>query len=184
MTEIELALKNKTRCRLHDQINERPGIDFTGLKSTLNLNDSTLRYHLRYLQKRKMIKADDRMGKLRFFLFDLNPDNFSSERYGIDQLSKVQIKIIKIIDKNPGINQKELSSRSKINRFMLSYNIRKIMENGLVKLEKRGKNNHYTRIEKDVLKKELILVLMDDLAKGDIEELTYLKLMKIIHNIE
>ena len=52
------VLENETRKLVYDHIMAHPGVSFIVLKSVLKLNDSTLRYHLNYLERSKKISFD------------------------------------------------------------------------------------------------------------------------------
>ena len=55
--------ENYIRKLIHSHIVEYPGVSFSTLKKFYDLNDSTLRYHLNYLERAQRISANLENGK-------------------------------------------------------------------------------------------------------------------------
>ena len=55
--------------------------------------------------------------------------------------------IVDMVNKNPGITQKELAEKIKIKQQNISYNLLKLVEKNQIKISKTGKNKKYYTVE-------------------------------------
>ena len=131
MLGSDTSLDNETRKLIYNHIEAHPGVSFLVLKSVLKMNDSTLRYHLNYLEKSKKISLGAENGRRYYF-----PQSGSrhvirkaddSTVFTSYELSGAQERIISTIKLNPKINQKELVKLTRINRITLSKNLKKLI---------------------------------------------------------
>jgi predicted transcriptional regulator len=178
MSLDEVALENKIRKTLYNHIVEYPGVTFTTLEKFYNLNHSTLRYHLKYLEHAERITSKLESGKLHYYVN--NSVEFFSNTINndlkIQGLTKHQEHILNAIKQHPGINQTELIAKTSLQRHILTYNISKLIERGIVRKINHDKNVCYEYIPKKLLNHELLRVLAIKLLNKEIDEQTYLKL--------
>jgi len=182
MLKSESALTNETRKLIYNHIMAHPGVSFTVLKSILKLNDSTLRYHLNYLEKSKKISFGLEKGKRYYYphsgethvLLKAKDSNILTSY----ELTGAQEKIILTIKRNPQINQKELVKMTGINRITLSRNLRKLMSLCLVRKIPNGNKVNYEYLENKQLRFEILKRLIKKLLNNEIDEETFLKLKK------
>ena len=178
----DVSLDNETRKLIYNHIESHPGVSFLVLKSVLKLNDSTLRYHLNYLEKSKKISLGSENGRRYYFPQSgsrhviRNADG--STIFTSYELSGVQEKIISTIKLNPKINQKELAKLTRINRITLNKNLKKLMNLCLVRKIPNGNSVNYEYLENRQLRYDILKRLIKKLVNNEIDEETFLKLKK------
>lgn len=146
----------------------------------LDYKEGTLRYHIQFLQKKKLVRSKEQEGRKRYYSYDapsiaINPPSPS--------ISRFHRKFLEIIEKNPGINQKQLSRKLKKNRFLVAYHIKGLVDMGLIRTDRIGKEAHYYRVSMDELKKRMILLLVDDLISETMNEKEFLELKEKIEEL-
>jgi len=122
MAKGELALENRLRKMIFNHITTYPGVSFKILKNVFDLSDGALRYHLDYLEKNEKISTGVQRG-IRCYYPHYNLVNVprkSSDDLRLHKLTPDQERILDIIKHYPGINQKELKFRSRLNRFQVA----------------------------------------------------------------
>jgi predicted transcriptional regulator len=168
-----------TRKRIFKHITEYPGVSFSVIKHAFGLKDGTLRYHLNYLEKKQEIKST-REGKNRLY-YPIQTVIFNQQagsHFELYKLSDEQEKIIKTIQFNPGITQKELKLRTGIKRVTLSYNINKLLGFGIIQKRRDGRNIHYSYITDEELRKKIIRQLIIKFVNHEIDEQLFITLKR------
>jgi predicted transcriptional regulator len=139
-----------------------PGTSFKTIKTIFGLADSTIRYHLRYLEKKGMIRSDPDM---RVYY----PTRHEEE----GALSKTQQRLIQIIRRHPGLTQKELSARTNISRLAVRNNIAKLVEKEILSTIRIGRETRHFYIHPDELERTKALRLITKFLLDVIDEETY-----------
>jgi predicted transcriptional regulator len=133
----EKTLDNYIRGQIHGYILAKPGCHYNQIKQTLNLNNGTLAYHLRKLEREEFIKSQrDGMYK-RFY-----PQGLKIPKRTL-KLSKMQKRILDVITMNPGISQKEVAKEVGISAPAVIYHIGVLAGAKLVRREKKGSRVEY-----------------------------------------
>ena len=178
----DTSMENETRSLIYDHIMAHPGVSFIVLRSILKLNDSTLRYHLNYLEKSEKISFGLEKGNRIYFphlggthVIQKAEDSDTLNAY---ELSVVQEKIISAIKRHPKINQKDLATMTRINRITLSNNLKKLMALCLVRKIPNGNKMQYEYLENKQLRYEILKHLIKQLLSNEIDEETFLMLKK------
>lgn len=153
---------NGYRSKIVNYIQIHPGTSFKTIKTIFNINEGTLRYHLKYLEKHGQIKSDT---KKRIYY----PIGYGKE----STLSKTQQKIIFTIKRNPGITQKKLSAKTNLNRITIRKNINLLIQNESVYVREIGKRLHHYYIYSEELKNIKMMKLINKLLLHKIDEETY-----------
>lgn len=154
--------KNEIRPKLAKYIKIHPGTSFKTIKTIFGLSDGTLRYHLRYLEKKDQIKSDENK---RIY--------YPIGHLGESSLNKTQQKLINMIKRNPGITQKDLSSKAKMNRLTTRNNINFLIEKEMISLVKIGKEIHHFYVFPEELEEKKILRLITKFLLDKIDEEAY-----------
>jgi len=187
MDESIHVLNNKTRQMLYKHIVANPGVSFIILKKAFNLNDSTLRYHLKYLEKNEKISQGVEKGKRNYYPHKDNAhvypnreevDNDTLETLEPYELTLVQEKLINIIRKYPGINQKGIIRRTGLNRITVSRNLKKLIDICVVRKLPSGNSTTYEYIENAQLRYYIMKRLLVKLLKKELDEESFLKLKR------
>lgn len=168
---------SETRSRLMERISSKPGISLKDLLKLLPQKEGTLRYHLHTLEKRNKIHSRMHRG-IRCYYPGAKwyRKTREAEEDLINHLSPVQERILNLAEEMPDLTQKEMVRALRVNRFIISYNIGKLKELGLVRIRREGRVVRYQRAYPNDIKKEILRVLASDLLRGEIDEGTYLRL--------
>ncbi|MCK5559582.1 MAG: hypothetical protein KAJ51_03275 [Thermoplasmata archaeon] len=180
MSKGATVLEHKTRKMIYFHIMAHPGVSFNILKSVFGLNDSTLRYHLKYLEKKDQIRFGLKHGRRRYYP---HPDkNIMVRKPQKDletfELTPRQELILETIRRYPGITQKALIHRTGFNRLTLANNLNKLMDLCIVRKIFDNKNVRYEYIENEQLRFEILKQLVIKLLNKEIDEATFLKLTR------
>jgi len=125
------VLDHFTRGRIYGYIETNPGAHYNIIRDALSLNNGSLTYHLRMLEKTEYINSK-KAGKCRYFY----PASMNiSEKNG---LSNMQNSILEKIVEKPDITQKEIADETGVSQQVISYNVKKMMKDGVVKAKKNG----------------------------------------------
>ncbi|MFO8050312.1 MAG: CARDB domain-containing protein [Thermoplasmatota archaeon] len=116
----------------------KPGANYSELKKNLDLNDGSLVHHLRILEREERIYSK-KMGKYKLFYVTAYRRNAEIQDY----ISPLQMRILDIIDKNPGMVPKKLSRILDRSQTDMSYHLSELSRNGLLTKKKKGRNIHY-----------------------------------------
>ncbi len=143
-------------------IKAHPGSSFKTIKTIFDLSDSTLRYHLRYLEKKGQIKSDP---KKRVY--------YPMEPKDEETFTKIQNKLIYKVKNNPGITQKELVEKTNINRMTIRNNMNHLVEEEILSIKKEGKEIHHYYIYPEDLEKIKTKRMITKFLLGIIDEETY-----------
>lgn len=160
-----------------ERISSRPGISLQELLRILPFKEGTLRYHLHVLEKEKRVHSRMHRGRRCYYPGStVLHSTRESEEDLIEHLSPVQERILKVVEEMPDLTQKELVRNIRTNRFIVSYNIGKLKELGLVRVRREGRVVRYRRSIPDDIRKDVLRVLASELMRGEIDERTYLRL--------
>ena len=122
-------MENENRRQIVAIINSQEGITFTDLMEELGLKNGALAYHLYTLERRRYIKSV-KDGKFR---------RFYPRGARVTGLSSLEEKIINVIRSNPSISQREIANLIESTPQTVNYNIKKLIQRGVVYLRKDGK---------------------------------------------
>jgi len=132
--------ENENRLTIINQILKNPGIHHNELLRNCDLQKGQLQWHLDVLLKNNIIKKEKYGQYTIYFPITIS---FDAEDYLVNLLakSKTTSKILRIIQENPGINPSEISHQLNLSRNSIKYHVDKLLENHLIRLEKKGRVN-------------------------------------------
>jgi predicted transcriptional regulator len=134
--------KNKiekgVRYEILGYLKAKPGANYSELKRNLDLNDGSLVHHLRILEREERIFSK-KMGKYKLFYIS----SYKRESSIQDYISPLQIRILDIINREPGMVPKKLSRILDRSQTDMSYHLSELSRNGLLEKRKKGRNIHY-----------------------------------------
>jgi predicted transcriptional regulator len=179
MSKEKVELEHYIRKMIYNHILEYPGVSFSTLKKVHDLNDSTLRYHLKYLERAEWVSPQLENGQLHYYPYNSTErKSKSSTEHPTHTLTQHQETILSIIKLHPGITQKELGDRTALKRFILTYNIPKLIDLGMVRKVNNGSKVCYEYITPQQLDHEMLKVLAIKLLKNEIDEQTFNELKR------
>lgn len=147
---------------ISNYIQLHPGTSFKTIKTIFGLADSTLRYHLRYLEKKGVIRSDS---DTRVYY----PTRHEEE----GTLSKTQRRLIRTIRRQPGLTQKELSAKTDLSRLAVRNNIATLVEKEILSTIRVGRETRHFYIHPDELERTKALRLITKFLLDMIDEETY-----------
>lgn len=173
------TLDHKTRRMIYHHIQAHPGVSYSEIKRAYDLTDGTLRYHLSYLERKNEIKSClEEKNKCYYpienVIFNIRPDL----KLETHQLNKTRELLLNTIQKQPGITQKELVFLTGLKRFIVTSNIKRLIDFGVVRKERDGKYIRYYYITDAELHKKIIKRLIVKLLNHEINEQTFLMLKR------
>jgi len=180
MAKGELALDNKLRKMIYNHITTYPGVSFNILKNVFELSDGALRYHIDYLEMNERISSGAERGIRCYYPHNnvVNVPKKSSDNLRLHKLSQVQERMLETIKHYPGINQKELTHRTRLNRFQIANNIKTLVSMNLVNQYRNSSTICYEYVPDDEQRFTLMKRLVIKLLHNEIDEKTFLELKR------
>jgi len=129
---------NITRERIFTYVKMNPGCYFSEIKRALRLNNGSLTYHLKILEKRQLV-VHRTFGKFKYFF--IQGARIDDEWQ--DVITRKHERIFSIIARNPGMIQREIIERSKLKRRTVNRIVAKLESEGRIVVKKMGRENHY-----------------------------------------
>jgi len=126
------VLDNLNRKNIFEQIKTNPGIHFNQLLRDLDMQPGSMSYHLNVLEKKEYVKSIQDGNYRRFFLFGAKTDFKIA-------LTSIQLRILSIVDKRPGITQSKISRSIGKNRMLVNYHIKILRDAGILNVERSGR---------------------------------------------
>ena len=107
---------NKTRKMIYNYISSHQGASFGDIKKVLDINKSTLTYHLIYLERTDKIHSK-KEGKRRCYYpkHRTVSEMYPSPKSNMDSLTKIQKNLINIIQNRSGITKDEIIKKTRLN---------------------------------------------------------------------
>ncbi|MCK5561111.1 MAG: winged helix-turn-helix transcriptional regulator [Thermoplasmata archaeon] len=185
MKDHEGALEHKSRKLVYNYILANPGVSFETIRKVFDMNASTLKYHLNYLEKNKQI-ISKREGRHRcyFCVYGSKPDFKITPTAKINTLTETQQNILNIIHNKPGITKSALENITNLNLKTLGYNIERLIEQQLIWKVQNGGEIGYEYITAEKLRYEMYNQLLMKLLANEIDEETFLKIKRKLETID
>ncbi len=138
---LDDVLENENRNKLIDLILNEPGIHFNELLRRTNLSAGNLAWHLDILETYKII------GKKRFDHYLVYfPYYQKNPISNIDlklQKSELTIKILEMIENNPGIYNQKLAIELGVDHKTITYHVNKLVNLELISIQKQGRKKKF-----------------------------------------
>ncbi len=126
-------LEQNTRRLIYDHIERHPGIHYRRISDDLGIRNGNLTYHLGVLERQDKVKVRKDGIYTRYFPYDQNID--PRDIY----LTGSQEGIVKVIIEAPGITSKDISSRLGLSPQTVSYNLKVLYNEGVIRLVREGR---------------------------------------------
>ena len=138
----EEVLDHFVRGQIYGYIMSHPGEHYNSLKDALKVTNGTLAHHLRTLEVQGFIKSDRDGVYKRFYPVEMQIPRDKGIR-----LSDLQHHILTLIRDTGGSSQQEIADRLLVSQQTVSYNLRALSREGLVRMEKAGRTKRYLPAE-------------------------------------
>ncbi len=174
MMSSDSSLDHETRRLVFNYISKHPGVSFGDIRGLFDLTESTLRYHLKYLERARRIRSKTNGGRRSYYSTAVRLRDDDGIEY--KALSKAQQRILTVAQKHPGITVGELVKKTNLHKRVVQYNVRKLKEQLLLRKIGDGGTPRYEFITKEGLGDELLKLIVVKFLKDEIDEETYLYL--------
>lgn len=135
-------LDNENRNAVYTCIWKNPGISMRNLSQMLGMNIGTLRYHVGVLCRMGRITAEQNGGGMRYYVSVGTCSDLEKILAGcLNEHPKIQI--INLVLQHPGITRKDIASRLIMSGPNVTWHMRSLTREGIVKSEKDGRNVRY-----------------------------------------
>jgi predicted transcriptional regulator len=151
---------------VYNYVLSHPGEPFQRIRNVLDLNASTLRYHLEYLGKAGKVEVRKEGGQRCCYPRRRisSQDTFDENVTGKDR------RVLDAIKNDPGITIRELIYCTNIDKKSLSRCIRSLRDRKLIWKVRSGRSTGYEYITKDKLKAEMLRILIDRFLNNEISK--------------
>jgi predicted transcriptional regulator len=171
------ALEHQTRKRVYNYITRHPGAIVTTLQQVFDLAEGTLRYHLHYLERHRIVYSTVQ-GKFRCYYISQGsrPSPPPVPTVNTAVLTDVQKDLAALVQQNPGITISEMESRMNLERRVLQYNLKALRDMMIIWKVGNGRGTRYEFTSQERVRKELFKLLVAKFLSGEIDEEKYLLL--------
>ena len=128
----ETVLQQKVRLLMHEFVAAHPGASFREVRNALGLQNGVTAYHLDVLERQGILHSE-RRGRRRFFFSEGDPSLWAGAI-----VTPLQRAILDAIRTNPGISVREIGRSIGRVPASVSYNLRLLVRQGLLRTERRG----------------------------------------------
>ncbi len=135
---FEDIFENENRKNIINKILQEPGIHNNELLRQCNLQKGQLQWHLYVLLQYGIIKKE-KLGQYVSFFPVLSKKEVKIIPLKLITKSKTSIKILDLIEKNPGINSAMIAKKLNMRRSSVKYHVDKLAKLVLIILEKRNR---------------------------------------------
>lgn len=137
-----IVLHNNTRILAYQCIQDNPGIYFNSLVRKTGIKPGTLQYHLLILTTTRKISALNTNGHTRYFE---KSGKFSEvEKTVLKHIrNESDNRILTFLLDNPDTNRKNLEVMMGISGPLVTWYMRRLSDDGIVSIQKNGKNVRY-----------------------------------------
>ena len=130
--------ENENRKKIITKILQEPGIHNNELLRQCDLQKGQLQWHLYVLMQYGIIKKE-KVGQFSvFFPIKMAKDQNQYSRLLIGK-SKTSLKVLDLIEKNPGINSSTIAIQLFLNRSTVKYHIDKLKKRNLILFKHKGR---------------------------------------------
>ncbi|UCE38295.1 MAG: winged helix-turn-helix transcriptional regulator [Thermoplasmata archaeon] len=126
------VLDHFIRGQIFGYIKVNPGDNYSTIKKNLDLNNGTLTYHLKVLEREGLVKSWND-GTHKYFY----PQGVKIPGNGVKNPSIYEA-ILKSIKDSPGISVKDIAAVNGISSQLANYHVRKMAANGTIELERKS----------------------------------------------
>lgn len=128
------ALEHETRGRIHDLVAERPGLSLTDLSEALETPLSTVRHHVKVLERERVVVSRKLRGGRRLYPLDAENEELAAALAGESSAA-----IIHALHEEGRTTVGDVVDRVERSYGTVSYHLSRLSEDGLVRQERDGR---------------------------------------------
>lgn len=142
MTELEEVLTVKAREKIYRTIDKNPGLHFREIQRRTDLAVGSLQYHLDYLQKQHLIRAEKQGKFIRYY--SIRGKQLGEDKEIMSLLRQDSIrKIILFLLQNKRANNLRISNAVGLSPSTTSGYLTKLVEQGVADKRQRGRKSFF-----------------------------------------
>jgi predicted transcriptional regulator len=131
------------------------------------------------LESRKEIKSSmEGRNKCYYPVQNIGFKTRADSAFETYKLNDTQERILDTIKRNPWITQKTLTQSTGMKNFTIKYNLKKLIDFGVIQKKQNGRNSCYKHITDSELREQIMKRLIVKLLKHEIDEHTFLVLKR------
>jgi len=130
--------ENENRINILKQILNNPGIHQNELLRSCDLQKGQLQWHLDVLLKYHIIKKEKHGQYVIYFPITSSIESIETFK-SLPTKSETTLKILELVQKNPGISSSEISKKINLARNTVKYHIDKLSEGNLIIFNEKGR---------------------------------------------
>ena len=137
------VLNHAIRLRIYDCIRKNPGVHYSDIANETGINRGTLRYHLAILKMQKVIVPYKSRGRIHYFL---NESTYGEKEKAVLAALKNEKhrRIISEILNCGQITHEKLAGRIGVSAPTISWHIRHLKDEGIVRADTNGRHTEYS----------------------------------------
>ncbi len=140
-------LDNFTRGRIYGHIESNPGIHYSELLRDLDLGNGALAYHLKTLERERMIRSEREGQMKKFYTKNGKVKNIKHSHDPLlirekKKISKTRSSINNLISSTPGLMESEIADWLKLSKQNVHYHVKELEKDGIVRVDR---TNGHTR---------------------------------------
>jgi predicted transcriptional regulator len=151
--KVKVILQNKNRGEILEYLRAHPGCTIADLSKNTGINRGSVKYHLSVLLiERKIVRKKE--GKLMYLFMNGGTDPEKKRMYGYI-MSHPKQEILKIIQDEPGIGNKDIAERLGLDRSTVHWHLSQFLDEKMVVSQWDGRNLNYSLTQEvdEILKK-------------------------------
>ncbi len=135
-------LELETRQNIYNLLTKNPGLHLSKIAKILQLRVSLVEYHLRYLEKHRLVQSDKHTGYKRYFIHG-EAGSIQKKKFSILR-QKNLLKIALLLLNQGHANHKEILKHLDISPATLSYHLKRLVKNNILYVDRQGTTNTYS----------------------------------------
>jgi len=141
----------ETRKKIYRLIKKNPGLNLSTISELLQINISLVDYHTRYFEKQELLTIIKEAGYKRYYI----KGSIGAPEHKLFHLLRQEtpLRIVLFLLKNPYAKYQQICAGFDISKSTLSYHIKKLVENEVVRIQAHGDDWEYVVVdEKEVIR--------------------------------
>ena len=135
MLEVEL------RRKIYQAVRQYAGAHFREIERKSGLATGSAQYHLNYLAKQGLIRAEKEGGNVRYFPRDFRPED--RKLMGFLRQKSIRAMILFVLT-HDNCNHEQIAGFAKLSPSTVSWHLKKLEQDGIIKTSRKGRNAFYS----------------------------------------
>lgn len=155
MEELEDALALESRNSIYKSISKNPGLHFRELQRRTGLAVGTLQYHLDYLQKFHLVRAEKEGKFVRFYSVRAKTIGEETRIMPLLRHQSMRRIVLHLMTKQRATN-KVIARETGLSPSTVSWHLKKLTESQVVQKKRSGKKSFFSVVDKQAVGKLLV----------------------------